>query len=61
MASREQAHQTPEVHPGDTRSESGIIVQRSERPERSFMNTFLKDIFEALAGRRIEWGRDFQN
>jgi hypothetical protein len=20
------------------------------------MNTFLKDIFEALAGRRIEWG-----
>jgi hypothetical protein len=37
-----------------------MIVQRSEWPGRFFINTFFKDILEALAGHPAEWGRDFQ-
>ena len=41
-----------------------LIVQRSERPGESFISAFVgisfNDIFEAMAGRRPECGRDFQ-
>jgi hypothetical protein len=61
MASREKTGQTTELIRGTRDQKVQLIVQRSEWPERFFMNTFFKEIFEAPAGRGAGCGRDFEN